>query len=172
MIQDVPTANAAPQRPIVINAGALLVNVEKVDLSASNCRLDFYRWFNYNPSEINQSEVEQFEFVNGAPTLYVVDANEAQGYLEYRVRGDFINSFDFSRYPFESHQLEAKIEHKNHAQLLLTTQSLPQKVRDALRQKLCYLPPEKKLLFSPNASSCQQLISDQLKQLINQEARI
>jgi hypothetical protein len=70
-------------------------------------------WFKYNPSEISLSEVQQFEFVNGAPTIYVVDVNEAQGYLEYRVRGDFISSFDFSRYPFETHELAVKIEHKN-----------------------------------------------------------
>jgi len=111
--QNVLLVNAAPENPAVVSVGALLVNVEKVDLSASSCRLDFYLWFRFNPSEISLSEVQQFEFINGAPTMYVVDSNEVQGYLEYRVRGDFINSFDFSRYPFETHELEVKIEHKN-----------------------------------------------------------
>ena len=70
---------------------------EKV--GASSYRLDFYLWFNYNPAEISFSEVQKFEFINGAPTMYIVDSNEKQGYLEYRVRGDFVTSFDFSRYP-------------------------------------------------------------------------
>jgi hypothetical protein len=39
--------------------------------------------------------------------------NETQGYLEYRVRGDFIKTFDFSQYPFETHELAVEIEHKN-----------------------------------------------------------
>ena len=25
------------------------------------------------------------------------------GYLEYRVRGDFLKTFDFTRYPYETH---------------------------------------------------------------------
>jgi hypothetical protein len=45
--------------------------------------------------------------------MYIVDVNETQGYLEYRVRGDFVTSFDFSRYPFETHELSVEIEHKN-----------------------------------------------------------
>ena len=84
---------------------------EKV--GASSYRLDFYLWFNYNPAEISFSEVQKFEFINGAPTMYIVDSNEKQGYLEYRVRGDFVTSFDFSRYPFETHELAVEIEHKN-----------------------------------------------------------
>jgi hypothetical protein len=32
----------------------------------------------------------------------------------YRVKGAFITSFDFSRYPFESHLLPVQLEHNNH----------------------------------------------------------
>jgi len=50
---------------------------------------------------------------NGFPTKYEICADEEQGYLEYRVRGDFIKTFDFSRYPYEAHQLTIELEHKN-----------------------------------------------------------
>jgi hypothetical protein len=111
--QNVMSASAVSETPLRVQVGVWLVNVEKIDLSASSYRLDFYLWFNYNPSEISLSQIQQFEFINGAPTMYIVDVNETQGYLEYRVRGDFITSFDFSRYPFETHELSVKIEHKN-----------------------------------------------------------
>ncbi|MBX5327119.1 MAG: hypothetical protein ACQXXH_08440 [Candidatus Bathyarchaeia archaeon] len=99
--------------PTNIRVGVLLVNVEKVDLSANSYRLDFYLWFTFNPLEISLEQVKDFEFVNGAPTKYVVYENETQGYLEYRVRGDFIRTFDFTRYPFEAHELAVELEHKN-----------------------------------------------------------
>jgi hypothetical protein len=111
--QNIMTANAAPENPLEIKAGVWLINIEKVDLSANSYRLDFYLWFQYNPSEISLVDVQKFEFINGAPTMYVVDVNETQGYLEYRVRGDFIKTFDFSQYPFETHELAVEIEHKN-----------------------------------------------------------
>ncbi|MEM3479706.1 MAG: hypothetical protein QW702_07115 [Candidatus Bathyarchaeia archaeon] len=85
--------------PTIVEAGVWLVNVEKVDLSASSYRLDFYIWFRFNPSKISLEEVKEFEFVNGFPLRYEVKMDADNGYLEYRVRGDFIKTFDFSRYP-------------------------------------------------------------------------
>lgn len=110
--QNTMAANAAPENPFNVKVGVWLVNVEKVDLSANSYRLDFYLWFQYNPSQISLSDLQQFKFINGAPSMYVVDVNETQSYLEYRVRGDFIKTFDFSRYPFETHELAVEIEHK------------------------------------------------------------
>lgn len=98
--------------PAHVKVGVWLVNVEKVDLPANTYRLDFYLWFKFNPAEISLNEVKNFEFVNGQPTKYEVDANEEQGYIEYRVKGDFIAVFDFTRYPFESHELPVVLEHK------------------------------------------------------------
>ncbi len=98
--------------PAHVQVGVWLVNVEKVDLPASSYRLDFYLWFRFNPSEISLDQVKNFEFINGAPTKYEVAADEAQGYLEYRVKGDFLTTFDFTQYPFESHALPVIIEHK------------------------------------------------------------
>jgi hypothetical protein len=84
------TANAASA--VEVEVGMWLVNVEKVDLAASSFKLDFYLWFNFDPSEIGLDEVKEFEFINGAPTKYEIAAEE--GYLEYRVRGDFITYFN------------------------------------------------------------------------------
>ena len=49
---------------------------------------------------------------NGSPTKIEIDSNSS--YLEYRVKGDFITSFDFSQYPFDSHLLPVQIEHNSH----------------------------------------------------------
>jgi hypothetical protein len=96
--------------PTPVSVGVWLINVEKVDLASSTFKLDFYLWFRFDPSQISLEEVKNFEFVNGAPTKYEVTANT--GYLEYRVKGDFIKTFDFTKYPFENQQLSIKIEHK------------------------------------------------------------
>src|SRR4030067_2359227 len=111
--QNATAADNSRGNPVNVQVGVWLVNVEKVDLSANSYRLDFYMWFRFDPSEISLDEIKDFEFINGAPTRYEVNVNEAEGYIEYRVRGDFIETFDFSQYPFETHRLAVEIEHKN-----------------------------------------------------------
>jgi len=103
-----------------VEVGIWLVNVEKVDLAASSFKLDFYLWFNFDPSEINLNEIKEFEFINGAPTKYEIAVDSDEGYLEYRVRGDFIKTFDFTHYPFENQELSIQLEHKylNSSQLV------------------------------------------------------
>ncbi|MCX8176298.1 MAG: hypothetical protein N3E48_03595 [Candidatus Bathyarchaeota archaeon] len=115
MMFNVSSVNAEsfPSEPENVEVGVWLVNVEKVDLSAGSYRLDFYLWFKFNSSKISLNKVKEFEFVNGFPTKYEVKTDEKQGYLEYRVRGDFIKTFDFSQYPFETHILAVELEHKN-----------------------------------------------------------
>lgn len=110
--QNIMAVNASGD-PVTVKVGVWFVNVEKVDLIANSYKLDFYLWFKFNPSEISLEEVKDFEFINGAPTKYEISANETQGYLEYRVRGDFIKTFDFTRYQFETHELAVELEHKN-----------------------------------------------------------
>jgi hypothetical protein len=106
-------AKAEAKPPVEVLTGIRLVNVEKVDLASNTYRLDFYLWFSWTPGEINMTQVQAFEFLNGSPSKDVVFATEAEGFLEYRVKGDFVKTFDFSRYPFESHALVVTIEHKN-----------------------------------------------------------
>jgi len=102
------TANA--ESAAEVEVGIWFVNVEKVDLAASSFKLDFYLWFRFDPSQISLQEVKEFEFVNGAPTKYEILTED--GYLEYRIKGDFFKTFDFTKYPFEDQQLSLQIEHK------------------------------------------------------------
>jgi hypothetical protein len=99
--------------PAKVYVGVWLVNVEKVDLAASSYRLDFYLWFRFNPSEISLVDVKKFEFVNGPVAEFKpIEENETGGYVEYRIKGDFIKTFDFTKYPFETHTLTIELEHK------------------------------------------------------------
>jgi len=99
--------------PAKVYVGVWLVNVEKVDLAASSYRLDFYLWFKFNPSEINLTDVKKFEFVNGPVAEFKpIEENEMGGYVEYRIKGDFIKTLDFTKYPFETHTLTIELEHK------------------------------------------------------------
>ena len=78
------------------NSGVWLVNIDKVDLSGKSYILDIYLWFSFDTSQINLDDVRHFEFINGSPTKIEIDSNSS--YIEYRVKGDFITSFDFSQY--------------------------------------------------------------------------
>jgi hypothetical protein len=99
--------------PAKVYVGVWLVNVEKVDLAASSYRLDFYLWFRFDPSEISLADVKKFEFVNGPVAEFKpIEENETGGYVEYRIKGDFIKTFDFTKYPFETHTLTIELEHK------------------------------------------------------------
>lgn len=104
-----------PSNPMEVHVGVWLVNVGKVDLAASSYRLDFYLWFKFNPYEINVTQVKEFEFVNAAepPKSEIIAVDWESGYIEYRIRGDFIKTFDFTRYPFETHTLTIELEHKS-----------------------------------------------------------
>jgi hypothetical protein len=105
-------AEDSSESAVRVKVGVLLVNIEKVDLAANSYRLDFYLWFSFNSSEIELKKVEEFEFINGFPIKYCIAEDEEEGYLEYRVKGDFIKAFDFTRYPFENHILTVELEHK------------------------------------------------------------
>jgi hypothetical protein len=96
---------------IHVQAGVWIINIQKIDLEASTYRLDFYLWFKFNPQQITATEINHFEFANGDPNIKQIDANNS--YIEYRVTGDFLRSFDFSLYPFESHDLTIELEHTN-----------------------------------------------------------
>ena len=111
--QETSLTSAPADTAAHVQVGVWLVNVEKVDLPSNSYRLDFYLWFSFNPSQMTLDEVRNFEFINGQPTKYEVDANQTAGYLEYRVKGDFITNFDFTKYPFESHDLPVELEHKS-----------------------------------------------------------
>lgn len=97
--------------PTIVQVGVYIIDIQSIDLADSNYQLDFYLWFNFNPSQINATEVTEFEFINGQPTVKLID--QSSGYLEYRVTGTFLKTFDFTNYPFESHTLYIELEHEN-----------------------------------------------------------
>ena len=103
----------AEDTPVEVLTGVRLLNVEKVDLAANSYKLDFYIWFSWDPTQITLAEIKDFEFLNGAPSKDIVFVTEEEGFIQYRVKGDFIKTFDFTRYPFETHDLQVTIEHKN-----------------------------------------------------------
>ncbi|MBN2334605.1 hypothetical protein JXL21_03525 [Candidatus Bathyarchaeota archaeon] len=108
--------SAAPKvsaEPVQVECGVRVINIEKVDLAANTYRLDFYLWFSWDPGLLSMKQVQDFEFLNGVPSKDVVYFTEEEGFLQYRVRGDFLKTFDFSKYPFEVYNLAVTIEHKN-----------------------------------------------------------
>ena len=97
--------------PAIVQVGVYIIDIQSIDLANSNYQLDFYLWFNFNSSQINATDIAQFEFINGQPTIKQID--QSDGYLEYRVTGTFLKTFDFTNYPFESHTLFIELEHEN-----------------------------------------------------------
>ncbi len=97
--------------PAEILTGVRLVNIEKVDPSSNLYTMDFYLWFIWDANYTTHTTVGSFEFINGAPSYYCV-CNETQGFLEYRVKGNFIKNFDCRNYPFDSYDLPVILEHK------------------------------------------------------------
>jgi hypothetical protein len=110
--QIIDVALTSASEPVHVKVGVWLNNIEKVDLSGNSYRLDFYLWFSFDPSQISLDDVRHFEFINGSPAKIEIDSDSS--YLEYRVKGDFITSFDFSQYPFDSHLLPVQMEHNNY----------------------------------------------------------
>ena len=51
----IKTVNA--QSYTEVEVGIWLVNVEKVDLASSSFKLDFYLWFNFDPSEVSLTDI-------------------------------------------------------------------------------------------------------------------
>ena len=99
--------------PVEVRVGVRLLNLEKVEISSSTFTIDFYIWFEYDPEKIDSQTVDNFEFLNGAPTLYLTTNDPVNGFTQYRVHGTFISSLNCREYPFDSYTLPVIIEHKN-----------------------------------------------------------
>lgn len=66
-------------------------NIEKIDLSESTFRIDFYLIIEAELGELSLEDVRQFEFVNGEPAIRVMEENmgESNVELSYRVKRRF-----------------------------------------------------------------------------------
>jgi len=87
-------------------------NVEKIDLSESTFRIDFYLMIEAELRDLRLEEVRQFEFVNGEPTIRVLEENidESRVELAYRVKGDFIADYSLGMFPFDRHKISVIID--------------------------------------------------------------
>jgi hypothetical protein len=92
--------------------GVFVRSVEKVDLAESTFRMDFYLMFEFETSEASLEEVKQFEFVNGQPSVRLIEENiqESRTELVYRVKGGFVTPFELGKYPFDRHNIEVFLE--------------------------------------------------------------
>ena len=99
----------AEVRPVEVLTGVRLVNVEKVDLAANTYKLDFYLWFSWDPGRDHPEADTGLRVPQRLRrTKDVVYVTEAEGFVQYRVKGDFVKTFDFTRYPFETQDLRSR----------------------------------------------------------------
>ena len=87
-------------------------NIEKIDLSESTFRIDFYLIIEAELGELSLEEVRQFEFANGEPAIRVIEENIGESHVElgYRVKGDFIADYSLGMYPFDRHKISVIME--------------------------------------------------------------
>lgn len=95
-----------------LEAYTFVRSIEKVDLSESTFRIDFYLGLNFDTSEVSLEEIKLFEFVNGEPSMRILEEyfRESRGDLTYRVKGDFVAPFELGRYPFDRHKIDVIID--------------------------------------------------------------
>ena len=95
-----------------VRVNTFVRSVEKVDLSESTFRIDFYLVFEVDLNEISLEEANKFEFVNGEPSMKILDEKiqGSRAELAYRVKGDFVTQFELGRYPFDSHNIEVILD--------------------------------------------------------------
>lgn len=95
-----------------ITVALLVRSIEKIDLSESIFKIDFYLIISADLRKVNLIQLKQFEFVNGEPTIRTLEENvgEDQADLVYRVKGDFIASYNLGLYPFDYHNIEVILD--------------------------------------------------------------
>ncbi len=86
-------------------------SIEKVDLSESTFRIDFYLIIEVDTSEVSLEELI-FEFVNGEPSMRILEETirDSRAEIVYRVKGDFVAPFELGRYPFDRHKIDVIID--------------------------------------------------------------
>ncbi len=61
--------------PVHVQVGVYIIDIQSINFASSNYQLDFYLWFNFDPQQINATQVAQFEFNNGDPTIKQIDSS-------------------------------------------------------------------------------------------------
>ncbi len=102
MFSSLPSARVSA-KPATVEISVVILNVEKVDLSESKHRIDFYLVFQFDSSEISLDDIRKFQFVNGEPTVRELEVgiDGSQASIVYRVRVVFCKHRDTNPvYPY------------------------------------------------------------------------
>lgn len=100
----------AQEVPSTVKVGVWINDIEKVDVPTQTFTIDFYIWFKYH--EIKPD----VEFLRGTPRMDLIREEErpTENYIEYRVRGAYVESLDFRNFPLDEHLLTVELEDKEH----------------------------------------------------------
>jgi hypothetical protein len=100
----------AQEVPSTAKVGVWINDIEKVDVPTQTFTIDFYIWFKYH--EIKPD----VEFLRGTPSMNLIREEErpTENYIEYRVRGAYVESLDFRNFPLDEHLLTVELEDKEH----------------------------------------------------------
>ena len=111
---------SAAAKPEVVRVGALINDVQQLDLQSHSYAVDIYLWFKWRNPDIDPSRT--FEFLNpfelwGTIRQYAgVKPETLSGGRQYssvHVQGKFNASLPLERYPFDTQNLVVEIEDKN-----------------------------------------------------------
>jgi branched-chain amino acid transport system substrate-binding protein len=96
----------------VIYTGIDMIEISNLDLVEDAITLDFYIWFRHQ-GNVNAAEIV---FINGLGDVALGSpiADEVIGgytYQAYRVKGTFVNEFQFQPYPFDTQTLVVRFRH-------------------------------------------------------------
>jgi len=102
-----------PRRQQVVYTGVYLNEIPRVDVAQSTFTADFYLWARFarvagtgaaDPTEIDFPDLVRGSFDPNRPTRQG-DLEDGTTYRLWRMRGDFKNDYDLSRYPFDRQYL-------------------------------------------------------------------
>lgn len=120
--QDKPTelseaADAVDKGPSVVKVGALINDIQQLDLQSHSYNVDMYIWFKWDEPEINPAR--SFEFLNafefwGHILTYETSKPEVLPdgtlYQVIRNQGKFNTKLPLERYPFDTQHLRVELE--------------------------------------------------------------
>lgn len=107
-----PAAAQSDGAPVPVRVGIFVVHLTPPDLKSGQFETVFWLWFRWK-GDADLDPMKKFEVVNGlVEALDNEDAKEAHGehYRVARVRATITQSFDISRFPMDSHELQIGVE--------------------------------------------------------------
>ncbi len=112
--------DTAAAKPEVVTVGALINDIQQLDLQTHSYAVDIYLWFKWRNPDIDPSRT--FEFLNpfelwGTIRQYAgvkpETLSSGEQYSSLHVQGKFNASLPLERYPFDTQNLVVELEDKN-----------------------------------------------------------